>query len=179
VLTAEQLQQLLAATTSARDLALLHLLTAGAMRVGEATLLTWDDFDLSAGSVAVPGGITKTGVGRSFTLPPSTAQALLQWQEQCPASQSRWVFPGSPVKAPISVRQAQRIITALAAACGLQGVSSHSFRRSALTAAHQAGLPLRAVAQISGHQSLAALERYLDQDAHQAQAEAARGLLLA
>jgi len=56
-------------------------------------------------------------------------------------------------------------------------VSSHSFRRSALTAAHQAGLPLRALAELSGHQSLASLQRYLDADAARAQAEEARSLL--
>lgn len=66
----------------------------------------------------------------------------------------------------------------IAVSCGLDGVSSHSFRRSALTAAHQAGLSLREVAEISGHQSLSALERYLDQDAAKEKAEAARGLLL-
>jgi hypothetical protein len=35
------------------------------------------------------------------------------------------------------------------------------------------------VAEISGHQSLAALERYLDQDAAKVRADEARGLLLA
>jgi integrase/recombinase XerD len=61
---------------------------------------------------------------------------------------------------------------------GIDGVSSHSFRRSALTAAHQAGLSQCEVAQISGHHSLAALERYLDQDAARVKAEAARSLLV-
>ena len=58
-------------------------------------------------------------------------------------------------------------------------MSSHSFRRSALTAAHLAGMSLRdEVAEISGHRSLAALERYLDQDAAREKAEAARALLV-
>jgi integrase/recombinase XerD len=178
VLSAEQIAAMLAATTSARDQALVHLLTAGAMRIGEATLLTWSDVDLTTGRIAIPGGITKTGAGRSLTLPAPSIQAMTIWQQECPRSKTGWIFPGSPVRHPISTRQGQRIVARLAAACGLQGVSSHSFRRSALTAAHQAGLPLRAVAQISGHQSLAALERYLDAGAHEAQAEAARSLLL-
>jgi integrase/recombinase XerD len=69
-------------------------------------------------------------------------------------------------------------ITKLAEKVGIEGVSSPSFRRSALTAAHQAGLSLREVAEISGHRSLAALERYLDQDAAREKAEAARSLLV-
>lgn len=54
-------------------------------------------------------------------------------------------------------------ITKLAEKLGIEGMSSHSFRRSAPTAAYQAGLNLREVAEISGQRSLAALERYLDQ----------------
>jgi integrase/recombinase XerD len=178
VLTADQIGAMLNAATSARDRTLIHLLTAGAMRVGEATLLAWSDADLTTGRIVIPGGITKTGAGRSLTLPAQSIQALTRWRQECPTSQAGWIFPGRPVRCPISPRQAQRVITRLAAVCGLQGVSSHSFRRSALTAAHQAGLPLRAVAHISGHRSLAALERYLDAGAHEAQAESARSLLL-
>ena len=37
---------------------------------------------------------------------------------------------------------------------------------------------MREVAEISGHCSLAALERYLDQDAARVKAEAARSLLV-
>jgi hypothetical protein len=58
-------------------------------------------------------------------------------------------------------------------------VSSHSFRCSALTAALHAGLSLRdEAAEISGHRRLAALERYLDQDAAREKSEAARILLV-
>jgi hypothetical protein len=45
-------------------------------------------------------------------------------------------------------------------------------------AADQAGLSLSEVAEISGHCSLAALERYLDQDAARVRAGAARSLLV-
>jgi integrase len=83
------------------------------------------------------------------------------------------------VASQLSVRAAQTAISKLAATVGVEGVSSHSFRRSVLTAAHQSGLSLREVATISGHASLAALERYLDQDAAREKADGARGLLLA
>lgn len=51
---------------------------------------------------------------------------------------------------------------------------------SVSTAANQAGLSLspREVAEISGHRSLAALERYLDQDAAREKAKAAKSLLV-
>ena len=58
-----------------------------------------------------------------------------------------------------------RVDEALRAACaqiGLEGVSTHSLRRSALTQASSAGVPLRVIQFISGHGSLEQLQRYLD-----------------
>jgi integrase/recombinase XerD len=174
VLTADEIAALIEAA-GPRDAALIAVLTAAAGRIGEITLLTWDDVD--GCRVEIPGGITKTGAGRSLTLPPAACQLLEQWRALCSATKTGWVFPGLRGQ-PLSVRAAQTAISKLAAAVGIAGVSSHSFRRSALTAAHQAGLSLREVATISGHASLAALERYLDADAAVVKAEAARGLLL-
>jgi integrase/recombinase XerD len=175
VLSADQIAAMLAAA-GPRDAALIALMTVGAMRVGEATLLTWADVDGCA--VELPGGITKTGCGRRFSLPEVACRYLQEWRDACPVTKAGWVFPGIAGRYPLSVRGAQTAISKLAAACGLAGVSSHSFRRSALTAAHQAGLSLREVAEISGHRSLAALEKYLDQDAARSKAEAARALLV-
>ncbi|MCS5692620.1 site-specific integrase [Cyanobium sp. FGCU-6] len=174
VLSAEQIEAMLAAA-SPRDAALVALMTVGAMRVGEATLLAWSDVD--ACTIAIPGQITKTGHGRTFTLPPAACRWLQQWREKCPTTKRGWVFPGIAGQ-PLSVRGAQVAISKLAERVGIHGVSSHSFRRSALTAAHAAGLSLREVAEISGHRSLAALEKYLDQDAAREKAEAARSLLV-
>jgi len=174
VLTADQISAMLAAA-SPRDAALVVLMCVGAMRVGETTLLAWEDVE--ACTVSIPGGVTKTGQSRSFTLPPAACQWLQVWHEVCPTTKKGWVFPGQAGQ-PLSVRGAQVAISKLAEKVGIDGVSSHSFRRSALTAAHQAGLSLREVAEISGHCSLAALERYLDQDAARVKAEAARSLLV-
>jgi integrase len=64
VLSADQISTMLAAA-SPRDAALVALMTVGAMRVGETTLLTWEDIE--GCTVELPGGITKTGAGRRFT----------------------------------------------------------------------------------------------------------------
>ena len=174
VLTADQISAMLAAA-SPRDAALVVLMCVGAMRVGETTLLAWEDVESC--NVSIPGGVTKTGQSRRFTLPTTACQWLQAWREVCPTTKMGWVFPGQAGQ-PLSVRGAQTAISKLAEKVGIGGVSSHSFRRSALTAAHQAGLSLREVAEISGHRSLAALERYLDQDAARVKAEAARSLLV-
>ena len=160
---------------SHRDAALVVLMVVGAMRVGEVTLQAWEDVQECA--ITIPGGVTKTGASRNFTLPTAACQWLMQWREVCSSTKKGWVFPGIAGQ-PLSVRGAQTAICKLAEKVGIAGVSSHSFRRSALTAAHQAGLSLREVAEISGHRSLAALELYLDQDAAREKAEAARNLLV-
>jgi integrase/recombinase XerD len=41
------------------------------------------------------------------------------------------------------------------------GITTHSFRRTALTKLSNAGVPLRVIQQISGHKSLASLQLYL------------------
>ncbi|MCA2710476.1 MAG: tyrosine-type recombinase/integrase [Microcystis sp. M015S2] len=45
---------------------------------------------------------------------------------------------------------------------GFKGISTHSFRRTALTRMHAAGVPLRTIQKISGHSSLGALAFYLE-----------------
>ena len=173
VLSAQQISTLLD-LAGPRDRALIALMVSGALRVGEATLLTWPDFENCR--VSIPGGITKTGAGRSFTLPDVACGYVETWRQHCPQTKRQWIFPGVAGN-PLSVRGAQVAIAKLAKAARFSGVSSHSFRRSALTAAHAAGLSLREVSEISGHSSLAALEKYLDQDAAKERAEGARGLL--
>lgn len=42
------------------------------------------------------------------------------------------------------------------------GVSTHSFRRAALTMMCTAGIPLRHIQEISGHNDLGTLQRYLE-----------------
>lgn len=45
---------------------------------------------------------------------------------------------------------------------GLEGISTHSFRRTALTQMSNAGIPLRVIQQISGHRTLDELYKYLE-----------------
>ena len=44
---------------------------------------------------------------------------------------------------------------------GLEGASTHSFRRTALTTLSNSGVPLRIIQTVSGHRSLEVLEEYL------------------
>ncbi len=44
----------------------------------------------------------------------------------------------------------------------IDGASTHSFRRTALTQLANAGIPLRIIQDISGHSDLRTLQRYLE-----------------
>ncbi|WP_442940612.1 tyrosine-type recombinase/integrase [Nostoc sp.] len=43
---------------------------------------------------------------------------------------------------------------------GVEGVSTHSFRRTAVTQMSSAGIPLRTIQEISGHSDLLTLQHY-------------------
>ena len=58
---------------------------------------------------------------------------------------------------------------------GLQGVSTHSFRRTGITKLHDAGVPLRTLQNRTGHASLANLALYVE--VNQADVDAAGELL--
>ena len=71
-----------------------------------------------------------------------------------------WLFPG--MRGPLSRFMADQVLREACERLGLRGVSTHSFRRTALTQMHNAGVPLRHIQEISGHRSLATLQRYLE-----------------
>ena len=158
-----------------RDAALVALMSAAAARVGETTLLQWGD--LIGDRLSIPAIATKTNRGRVARVPAAAMEYLEHWRHHCPKTQRDWMFPGRPVSGPLSTRGAQKAIANLAAELGIEGVSSHSFRRSAITEAHRSGLPLAAIATISGHQDRRSLERYIDAAAFTEAADQARGLL--
>jgi len=61
-----------------------------------------------------------------------------------------------------NVRAADEILKAACDRVKLEGVSTHSFRRTALTRMSNAGVPLRHIQEISGHKDLATLQKYLE-----------------
>ena len=106
---------------------------------------------------------------RSIPLNPAFENDLKDWRTawaskfKRDASQSDYIFPGNNDFNVHMTRQ--NVDFALRQACkhlGIQGVSTHSFRRSALTLASSNGIPLRDLQEISGHQNLSNLQKYID-----------------
>ena len=136
-------------------------------RISEVLSLRWgnlyDDF------LVIPKCITKKKVrAREIPLNPQLKQELASWRAAWPEVYKRapeatdYLFPtGRDLSKPFLRRAADRLLRAACEKLGYNGVSTHSFRRSALTAASDAGIPVRHIMELSGHSSLSVLQCYL------------------
>ena len=83
-----------------------------------------------------------------------------------PRRNSRYLFPGNELHSRTdSHLHRDSAMWLLREACirvGIEGVSTHSFRRTALTQMSNAGIPLRVIQEISGHRTLDELYKYLE-----------------
>ena len=73
-----------------------------------------------------------------------------------------YLFPGRYGRGHINPDTAGRILREACNSLNIQGVSTHSFRRTALTQMSNAGIPLRVIQEISGHRNLDQLQKYLE-----------------
>lgn len=83
--------------------------------------------------------------------------------EQYSPPKSGYLFPGQKGKREyLHPDSAAWILREACERVGLEGVSTHSFRRTALTQLSNAGIPLRVIQEISGHRTLDELYKYLE-----------------
>jgi integrase/recombinase XerD len=86
--------------------------------------------------------------------------ALLETHQ--PKAGKRYLFPGRWGRGHIHPDSASAILREAFEGLGIEGASTHSFRRTALTRLSNAGVPLRVIQEISGHETLSALQKYLE-----------------
>ncbi len=72
------------------------------------------------------------------------------------------MFPGRHRLGHIHPDLADKILWAAFIDLGIEKASTHSFRRTTLTMMSSAGIPLRVIQEISGHNDLGTLQRYLE-----------------
>lgn len=84
-----------------------------------------------------------------------------------------YLFPGRHGRGHIHPDSAGAILREACEKIGLEGVSTHSFRRTALTQLSNAGIPLRVIQEISGHRTLDELYKYLEVKPEQVRGAAA------
>ena len=136
-----------------------------AARINEVcTLLTEDVFD-SRGRVrshlTIRKGNTKGQLGtRTIPIIPDLRVFLDVYY---PEAGNPYLFPGRyDKKGHINSDSAARVLRKACTKVGIEGVSSHSFRRTALTQLSDNNIPIRVIAAYSGHRDLAQLNAYLE-----------------
>jgi integrase/recombinase XerD len=81
--------------------------------------------------------------------------------EYNPPESQQFLFPGRWNRGHINPMSASRILREAFDRIDIEGASTHSLRRTALTTMSNNGIPLRIIQQVSGHRSLEVLEEYL------------------
>lgn len=148
--------------TNNRDRCLFSICLYTGCRISEALALT--RADLVDGYIILRKSTTK-GKKATRTIPinPKLNQILETYLNE--SNPYNWLFPcHHNAKTPKQMTRsaADLILKNALTRIGLIGVSTHSFRRTALTNMHHAGIPLRVIQRISGHSSLSTLQRYLE-----------------
>lgn len=74
----------------------------------------------------------------------------------------QWLFPGRWPDKPMCFRNTDKFLRAAAEKAGLEGVSTHSTRRTLITRLDEAGVGLVTIQKITGHRDLRTLQRYVE-----------------
>ena len=163
--TDEQLDALLAAAPSPRYYCLWAIQRWSAARISEALALSWADIN---GVVTFRRASTKTKTTRQVPIVPALREALAvyraAWEAEhghAPAPTEAMFPAAGSTTTPQSRQAADKALRATCARLALQGVSTHSFRRSLAQSAVGRGVPLHVVQKLTGHKSLGSLGEYL------------------
>lgn len=165
ILTQAEIQRLFTeGLQTNRDRALFGVCLYTACRIREAcTLRTADVYDRKGKvreELIIRKGNTK-GKLATRTIPViEELRSLLA--EYYPSPRTWFLFPGRHGRTHIHSDSAARILRDACQQLEIEGVSTHSFRRTALTQMSDAGIPLRVVQEVSGHRSLEELQKYLE-----------------
>lgn len=139
-----------------------------ACRISEACQLKWEDIR-SDNKIYFPKEITKGKLKpREIPINQELLDELMQYKKECSHLKAEntapncYVFKSRNPNEHFSVRGFQHALKAAIERTSLQGTSSHSFRRTSLTTAHNAGVPTRHLMAVSGHASMDTLAGYLE-----------------
>ena len=158
ILTTDELRLLFTdGFTTSRDRALFGICLFTGCRISEALAL--QTTDMKSGTITFRKSTTKGKLKtRVVDIQPNLAELLADYQPRTGP-----LFPGlRGVTERMTRFTADKVLRNACLRVGLVGVSTHSFRRTALTMMSSAGVPLRHIQEISGHNDLGTLQRYLE-----------------
>ena len=148
-----------------RDRALLELLYASGLRVGEMSSLDWCDVDLDARTLRVIG---KGGKERMVPFGLPAMAALRAWQAVCFELRRSTSSPtdADPVflnyrGGRLSARSIRRVVDRYVTEASVAaGVHPHTLRHTFATHLLEGGADLRTIQELLGHSSLSTTQRY-------------------
>jgi len=152
-----------------RDTVIVLLSVKAGLRACEIAGLQWSMVMTGDGKISdvidIRSAIAKRGSGRRIPMHPDLQRALAAlWRVRTSDRYIAASTRGGPMRANSIVNW----FVAMFASLGLEGCSSHSGRRTFITAAaknvHRAGGSLRDVQLLAGHQSIETTQRYIDGD---------------
>lgn len=154
-----------------RNRALLELLYATGLRVGELVSLDWYDLDLKARVLRVVG---KGGKERMLPFGEHACRALVDWRkhwldvrsaaDSVPEKDDDAVFLHHR-GGRLSARSVRRVIDRYSSEAGLAvGVHPHTLRHTFATHLLERGADLRTIQELLGHSSLATTQKYTHVD---------------
>ncbi|MUH00831.1 tyrosine-type recombinase/integrase [Scytonema sp. UIC 10036] len=164
ILTQQEIQQIFNhGLENDRDRTLFGVCLFSGCRIREACTLLTSDIYTPKGLVRPKLIIRKANskgklATRSIPVIEDLRQLLCHYRS---LAGSVYLFPGRS-NGHISEDSAARILRSACFRVGITGVSTHSFRRTALTQMSNAGIPLRVIQEISGHRNLEQLQKYLE-----------------
>lgn len=164
VLTQSEIQLIFShGLDNGRDRTLFGVCLFSACRIRECCTLLREDIYTPLGNVRPRLIIRKANTkGKLATRSIPVIEDLRRLlAEYYPLSGDDYLFPGRS-NGHISEDSAARILRGACQQVGIFGVSTHSFRRTALTQMSNAGIPLRVIQEISGHRNLEQLQKYLE-----------------
>jgi integrase/recombinase XerD len=164
ILTQQEIQLVFAqGFDSERDRTLFGVCLFTAARIREACTLLTEDIYTPKGLVRPRLIIRKANTkGKLATRSIPVIEDLRQLlSNYYPIRGDVYLFPGRS-DGHLAEDSAARILREACKQVGIIGVSTHSFRRTALTQMSNAGIPLRVIQEISGHRNLEQLQKYLE-----------------
>ncbi|YAF99037.1 MAG: tyrosine-type recombinase/integrase (plasmid) [Nodularia sp. CChRGM 3473] len=165
VLSHEEIQLLFSdGLKSTRDRTIFATALFTAARINEVvTLLSADIYNVKGqvrSHLTIRKDNTKGKLAtRSIPIIEDLQSLLIQYY---PQAGKVYLFPGRYGYKHITSDSAGRVFKKACARVGIEGASTHSFRRTALTQMSNNQIPLRVIAELSGHRSLEELQGYLE-----------------
>lgn len=174
-MSADGVTAVLGAAEGLRYRPVLALIAATGLRRGEALALRWEHLNLTDRTLKVAATLSRVGERLIITEPKSArlrrtvpiSPAIVALLKARRASQvaerlhagSRWTDSGlvftTKFGTPVEPRNILRTIETAAAKAGIEDVGVHTLRHSAAVAWLEAGVHIKAVADLLGHSSIA------------------------